>query len=113
MAAWRRTRDATILWLKRRGVLAIIAMPVVFIHYALDPLAAVRELSNAREVMEQSANRLAHGSTHTRLISMCDIHQDSQNFNSCRFNDAAGRPETEQQDGLARSAMRTLCSLQK
>lgn len=52
MVPSRRTRDATALWLHRRGGLAAMIAPLVFIRYALSPLAAVRLLSDAHEVGE-------------------------------------------------------------
>jgi hypothetical protein len=47
MTAWRRTRDATGLWLSGRRHAAVLAAPAVFARYLIDPLAAVRALSGA------------------------------------------------------------------
>ena len=48
MTAWRRTRDATVLWSRRQPRVAALAAPVVFACYLACPLAAVRALSDAR-----------------------------------------------------------------
>ena len=50
MTAWMRTRDATALWLSGRSRAAVLAVPFVFAGYALRPLAAVRALSDARQL---------------------------------------------------------------
>jgi hypothetical protein len=71
VAAWRRTRDATLLWLRHRGVLGVPALPLVFVRYALSPLAAVRALSDAREVVKASEGQLEQEGTYgpSRVIS--------------------------------------------
>lgn len=68
MAAWQRTRDATALWLRHRGVIAIPIAPLVFARYALSPLAAVRALSDGCNAGENPAQGLAHDDIgdHTR-----------------------------------------------